>query len=130
MERVVTVAEAHELFSATHDYTANFAVAFVKIVGDEDDALPAGSGTLVTAGGALRHPDGGPCDRGAAKEQRVRLPSTEIKHDLELNYVSVPTANKQYGPKGWLFAIAARILEDQNLVEYRKVDSRSFYRSK
>ena len=57
------------------------------------------------------------------------VPASEIKTDLELKFVSVPIANKQYGPKGWLFAIVARMLEDANLVEFQKVDSRSFYRS-
>ena len=57
------------------------------------------------------------------------VPASEIKNDLELAFVSVPKANKQYGPKGWLFAIVARMLEDANLVEFRKVASRSYYRS-
>ena len=51
MERVVTAAEVPELLAATHEHTANFAVGFVKIQGQEDDAIPAGSGTFVTASG-------------------------------------------------------------------------------
>ena len=58
------------------------------------------------------------------------VPSVEIKSDLELNFVAVPKSNEQYGPKGWLMAIAARMLEDKELVEFKKIGSRSFYRSK
>ena len=58
------------------------------------------------------------------------VPSVEIKSQLELNFVAVPKNNKQYGPKGWLLAIVARILEDKDLVEFKKIGSRSFYRSK
>ena len=49
--RVVTAAEVPEVLAATHEHITNFAVGFVKIEGEEDDAVPAGSGTLVTAGG-------------------------------------------------------------------------------
>ena len=48
---MVTAAEVPELLAATHEHTANFAVGFVKIEGQEDDAVPAGSGTFVTAAG-------------------------------------------------------------------------------
>jgi hypothetical protein len=58
------------------------------------------------------------------------VPAIEIKEELDLNFASVPQANRQYGPKGWLFAIAARSPEDKDLVEYEKVGSRAFYRSK
>lgn len=51
MERVVTADEVPEVLAATHEHIANFAVGFVKIEGQEDDAVPAGSGTLVTADG-------------------------------------------------------------------------------
>ena len=57
------------------------------------------------------------------------VPASHIKQDLELTHVSVPRANRQYGPKGWLFAIVARMLEDASLVEFRKLGSRSYYRS-
>lgn len=57
------------------------------------------------------------------------VPATEIKNKLELNFVAVPRGNKQYGEKGWLFAILARMLEDQELVEYQKIGSRAYYRS-
>src|SRR6266550_6574503 len=51
VERVITAAEVPEVLAATHEHTANFAVGFVKIEGQEDDALSAGSGTLITSGG-------------------------------------------------------------------------------
>ena len=57
------------------------------------------------------------------------VPSVLIKKALELNFVCVPKDNKQYGEKGWLFAILARILEDKGRIEYRKVAERAFYRS-
>jgi hypothetical protein len=57
------------------------------------------------------------------------VPAMEIKNKLELNFVAVPRSNKQYGEKGWLFAILARMLEDQGLVEYQKVGARAYYRS-
>jgi hypothetical protein len=56
------------------------------------------------------------------------VPTAHIKHSLELNFVAVPRANEQYGEKGWLFAIIARILEDQKLIEYKKSGKRAFCR--
>lgn len=47
------------------------------------------------------------------------VPATHIKNSLNLNFVAVPKENIQYGAKGWLFAILARILEDKGLVEYK-----------
>ncbi len=58
------------------------------------------------------------------------VPAADIKNALELNFVAVPKEGEQYGEKGWLFAILARMLEDQDLVEYKKEGNRSFYRSK
>ena len=58
------------------------------------------------------------------------VPAIHIKNSLNLNFVAVPKENIQYGAKGWLFAILARILEDENRVEYKKVDGRAYYRSK
>ena len=57
------------------------------------------------------------------------VPAAKIRNGLELNFVAVPKGNKQYGEKGWFFAIIARILEDQNLVEYKKVGTRAYYRT-
>ncbi len=58
------------------------------------------------------------------------VPAIAIKEALELNFVAVPKGNKQYGKKGWLFAIIARILEENMLVEYKKIGCRAYYRSK
>ncbi len=58
------------------------------------------------------------------------VPAVDIKKELDLNFVSVPRENKQYGKKGWFFAIIARILEDEGLVEYKKVNRPVFYRTK
>lgn len=58
------------------------------------------------------------------------VPDTHIKTALALNFVATPRAGKQHGPKGWLFAILARILEDQGRLEHKKTNSRSFSRSK
>lgn len=57
------------------------------------------------------------------------VPTAHIKNSLELGFAAVPKANKQYGEKGWLFAIIARILEDQHLIEYKKSGSRAFCRT-
>ncbi len=57
------------------------------------------------------------------------VPAASIKKVLELDFVAVPKANKQYGEKGWLFAIIARKLEDDNRIEYRKTGRRAYYRT-
>ena len=57
------------------------------------------------------------------------VPTAQIKRDLELDFVAVPKANKQYGPKGWFFAIIARMLEDQNLIEYKKSCNKAYCRT-
>lgn len=56
------------------------------------------------------------------------VPAAHIKTALELNFVCVPKNNKQYGVKGWLFAILARILEDEGRIEHYKDGNRSFFR--
>jgi len=56
------------------------------------------------------------------------VPSVQIKKALELNLVCVPKNNKQYGEKGWLLAILARILEDEGRIEHHKVGNRAFFR--
>ena len=58
------------------------------------------------------------------------VPTAAIKNELELNFVCVPKANKQYGPKGWVFAALARILEDQGRIEYKKIGNSSFCKTK
>jgi len=57
------------------------------------------------------------------------VPSAHIKNSLELNFIAVPKTGTQYGPKGWLFAILARMLEDENLIKHKKVGSKAYYRS-
>jgi hypothetical protein len=57
------------------------------------------------------------------------VPASEIKQSLALNFVAVPKAGKQYGEKGWLFAILARILEDRDLIEHKKLGSRAYFRA-
>jgi hypothetical protein len=51
LDRTITLDEGKELFPEIHEYVTNFAVGFVRIEGDENDATPAGSGTLVKAEG-------------------------------------------------------------------------------
>ncbi len=63
----------------------------------------------------------------SAKDRWV--PAAQVRNKLELNFVAVPKDNKQYGEKGWLFAIIARLLEDQNLIEYKKIDGKTYCRS-
>lgn len=58
------------------------------------------------------------------------VPTTRIKDKLELNFVCVPIENKQYGPKGWVFAAIARILEDQDRISYKKMGNNSFCKTK
>ncbi len=57
------------------------------------------------------------------------VPIVEVKDSLALNFVAVPKDSKQYGVKGWLFAILARMLEDNGELEYKREGSRSFCRS-
>lgn len=65
-----------------------------------------------------------------SSHQERWVPAVQIKDALELNLVAVPQQGNQYGPKGWLFAILARILEDQGRLEHRKIGSRAFFRSR
>lgn len=58
------------------------------------------------------------------------VPTVHIKSELALNLEATPQGSTQYGPKGWLFAILARMLEDQGRLEHKKVGSRSFCRSR
>jgi len=57
------------------------------------------------------------------------VPSVDIKRELSLNLVCVPKKNTQYGEKGWLLAILARILEDKDLIEHKKAGNRAYFRS-
>ena len=58
------------------------------------------------------------------------VPAAFIKDQLGLKMSSYPQSNDIDNRTGWLFSIIARYLEDQNLVEFNKNSSRSFYRSK
>lgn len=58
------------------------------------------------------------------------VPAADIKNTLGLRYSVVPRSRIQYSEKGWLFAILARMLEDDGRLEYKKVGSRAFYRSR
>lgn len=48
------------------------------------------------------------------------VPTIKVKEALALNLLAVPRASKQYGEKGWLFAILARTLEDEGLLDHWK----------
>lgn len=58
------------------------------------------------------------------------VPAAVIKNTLNLNMIMVPLGNENQNEKGWVFAALARILEDKNLVEYKKEHGNAFYRSK
>ena len=58
------------------------------------------------------------------------VPVAEVRQTLALNFVAVPKDSKQYGKKGWLFAILARMLEDSGELEYKKEGTRSYCRNK
>lgn len=57
------------------------------------------------------------------------VPVAEVKKALDLNFVAVPKSSTQYGEKGWLFAILARMLEDDGRLAYKRVGARSYCRS-
>ncbi len=57
------------------------------------------------------------------------VPAAQIKNELALNFAVVPKANRQYTEVGWFFAIITRLLEDQNLIQYKKDNGRAYYRS-
>ena len=57
------------------------------------------------------------------------VPATYIKDQLDLKKPSYPQGNKIDNKTGWLFATLARHLEDHGKVEFKKVGSRSFYKS-
>lgn len=58
------------------------------------------------------------------------IPATYIKDQLKLKKSAYPQGNKIDNETGWLFATMARHLQDQNQVEFKKTNSRSYYRSK
>lgn len=58
------------------------------------------------------------------------VPAANIKDELGLKLPSYPQENQINNKTGWLFGTLARILEDKGLVEFRKANNRSFYRTK
>lgn len=58
------------------------------------------------------------------------VPAAEINKKLDLKRNPSPKIGKTQGCKQWFFSIIARILEDQNKVEYKKVGNRAYYRCK
>ncbi|MGC9458257.1 hypothetical protein [Vibrio genomosp. F10] len=57
------------------------------------------------------------------------VPATYIKDQLDLKKSAYPQGNKIDNKTGWLFATIARHLQDQNKVQFKKVGSRSFYKT-
>ncbi len=57
------------------------------------------------------------------------VPAAYIKDQLGLKLSSYPQSNKIDNKTGWLFAIIARYLEDQNKIDFKKIGNRSFYKS-
>jgi hypothetical protein len=58
------------------------------------------------------------------------VPATYIKSELNLTKNAYPQGNKTDNKTGWLFATLARHLQDTNKVDFKKVGSRSFYKTK
>lgn len=56
------------------------------------------------------------------------VPQKAINKSLELNFIAVPKANRDQKATGWFFSIIARMLEDENLIEFKKSDGSSYYR--
>jgi len=57
------------------------------------------------------------------------VPTVSIKNDLNLKVPEYPKNSKE-SPKGWLFGIAARRLEDMGMIEYDNSGPRSYCRIK
>jgi len=57
------------------------------------------------------------------------VPAAHIKEQLDLNKSSYPQSNEIDNKTGWLFATIARNLEDQKKVTFKKIGSRSFYKT-
>lgn len=58
------------------------------------------------------------------------VPATYIKDQLQLKKSAYPQGNKIDNETGWLFATLARHLQDKGKVSFKKLGSRSFYKSK
>ena len=57
------------------------------------------------------------------------VPATYIKEQLELKKSAYPQENEIDNKTGWLFSTIARYLQDNNKVIFKKVGSRSYYKS-
>ncbi len=57
------------------------------------------------------------------------VPATDIKDQLELKKSAYPQGNTIDKKTGWLFSTIARHLQDENKVLFKKVGSRSFYKT-
>ena len=53
------------------------------------------------------------------------VPATYIKDQLGLKLSAYPQGNKIDNKTGWLFSTIARFLQDQNLVEFKKIGTGS-----
>lgn len=58
------------------------------------------------------------------------VPATYIKDQLALKLSAYPQGNEIDNKTGWLFATIARLLEDQDRVDFKKTGNRSFYKTR
>lgn len=58
------------------------------------------------------------------------VPATFIKEQLNLTKNAYPQGNKTDNKTGWLFSTLARHLQDRGKVKFKKIGSRSYYKSK
>lgn len=58
------------------------------------------------------------------------VPATYIKDQLGLAKNAYPLGNVTDNKTGWLFSTIARHLQEKDMVEYKKVGSRAFYKCK
>ena len=65
----------------------------------------------------------------SANHENGWVPTVAIKNDLKLKVPEYPQ-NKDKNARGWLFGIAARRLEDMDMIEYDNSGSRSFCKVK
>jgi len=65
---------------------------------------------------------------GARADAGGWVARADICDELDLHYPATPKSGNQYGDKGWLFAIVARLLEDKALLEYKKEGNHAYYR--
>ena len=58
------------------------------------------------------------------------VPAVFIRNQLDLNFAPYQKKGDRYGHKGCFFAVLARVLEDNGLVEYQEKNGLIFYRSR